>query len=121
MSSFTLSDEQVDRLNGWPRNDPNFRSTFPYAPSNGVGFGDYLKGLETAALAGTTPLALQLDEVGTLTYIGEADPGSATSSAVWRIKRMDESSTNPDLIIKWASGNDNFDKIWDNRLSLSYS
>lgn len=120
MSAFTLSDAQVDRLNGWARNDPNFRSTFPYAPSNGLGFGDYLKGLEDAALAGSTPLALQLDEVGTLTYIGEADPGSVSSAAVWRIKRMDESG-NPELIIKWASGTDSFDKIWDNRLSLSYT
>lgn len=119
MPAFILSDEQVDRLNGWARNDPNFRSTFPYAPSNGQGFGDYLKSLENAALA--LPYALQLDEVGTYTYVGEADPGSATSAAVWRIKRLDESSTNPELIIKWASGNDNFDKIWDNRLSLTYS
>jgi len=118
MAAFTLSDEQVDRLNGWPRNDPNFRSTFPYAPSNGTGFGDYLKGLEDAAMA--APQALQLDEVSTYTYIGEAPPGSATSAAVWRIKRMDESSTNPDLVIKWASGNNNYDKIWDNRLSLTY-
>jgi len=118
MSAFNLSDEQIDRLNGWARNDPNFRSTFPYAPSNGIGFGDYLKGLEDAAMA--LPRALQLDEVGTLTYVGEADPGSATSAAVWRIKRIDESG-NPEVIIKWAGGNDTYNKVWDNRLSLTYS
>ena len=120
MSSFTLSDEQVDRLNGWARNDPNFRSTFPYAPSNGLGFGDYLKGLEDSIVTTTTPLAVQLDEVGSTTYIGEASSGSLTSAAVWRIKRMDESG-DPELIIKWAGGTTNFDKIWDNRLTLVYS
>ena len=64
-------------------------------------------------------LALQLDEVGSTTYIGEAEPGSLTSASLWRIKRIVE--TGPDSEITWADGDSNFDNIWDDRLSLGYS
>ena len=63
-------------------------------------------------------LAIQLDAVGSTTYIGEASPGSITSSAIWRIKRIIE--TGSDSEITWADGNSDFDNIWDNRLSLTY-
>ena len=63
--------------------------------------------------------ALQLDSVGATTYIGEAVPGTITSAALWRIKRMVE--TGPDLVITWADGNENFDNVWDSRAGLSYS
>lgn len=54
-----------------------------------------------------------------MTYIGKADVGSATSSAVWRIARCDiTSGTN---VITYADGNGNFDNVWDDRSSLSYS
>lgn len=69
---------------------------------------------------GSTSLALRVDDVSPITYVGEAATGSATSSAVWRIKKIDETSS-PDVIVTWADGNGNFDNIWDNRLSLSYS
>ena len=56
-------------------------------------------------------------------YIGEAAPGSLTSAAVWRIKRIE--FTNPgvdeDLETLWADGDSQFDNIWDNHLALSYS
>lgn len=55
----------------------------------------------------------------TATYIGETLPGTATSSALWRIKKIDETS-NPTTIL-FADGNDKFDNVWDNRASLSYS
>lgn len=61
-----------------------------------------------------------IDKVGTITYIGEADPGSAEGTAVWRISRFDETN-DPDLEIKWASGTSDFDKIWDDRASYAYS
>jgi hypothetical protein len=76
---------------------------------------------ETEAAEAASPgLALQLDDVGAgVVYIGEALPGSTTSSASWRIKRLTE--TGADLSIEWAGGTADFDKIWDNRLALSYS
>jgi hypothetical protein len=62
----------------------------------------------------------RLDDTSTpnITYVGEAAIGSATGNAVWRIKRIDETTG---VIILWADGNSNFDNIWDNRVGLSYS
>ena len=65
-------------------------------------------------------LDLLLDDTSTanITYVWDATIWSATSSAVWRIKRLDETTG---LSLWWADWNDNFDNIWDNRTSLSYS
>lgn len=52
-------------------------------------------------------------------YIGKADTGTATSAASWRIKRVQE--TGGEVITQYADGNSNFDNVWDNRASLSYS
>ena len=66
------------------------------------------------------PLASQLDQVGgSITYLGEAQPGTITSAASWRIRKIVE--TGPDVAITWADGDEDFDNIWDDRLSLSYS
>ena len=51
-------------------------------------------------------------------YVGDATAGSATSSAVWRIKRLDFTSG---LVTTYADGNTNFDNVYDNRESLIYS
>ena len=63
-----------------------------------------------------------VDRDGTFIYIGEALPGSATSDAVWRVKRVEEIETagEKDYNIIWADGDDNFDKIWDNRTGFTY-
>lgn len=64
-------------------------------------------------------LALRMDEAtATTTYVGEASPATLTSAALWRIKRI---STTSGVVITWADGNNNFDNVWDNRASLSYS
>jgi len=55
-----------------------------------------------------------------VTYRGDALPGVLTSAASWRISRLTMQSDG-DIAIVFADGNDNFDNIWDNRLSLSYS
>lgn len=66
-----------------------------------------------------TPRAKRVDFVSdVLFYLGEADPGTAESSALWRIRKIDTTS---DIVITWADGNNNYDNIWDNRLSLTYS
>ncbi len=51
-------------------------------------------------------------------YKGFAVPGSRTSDAVWAIQKI----TNNKGIYTylWAGGNQNFDKIWDNRATLIY-
>jgi hypothetical protein len=65
----------------------------------------------------STNYTTRIETVGTLTYIGNAAIGSATSSNVWQIKRLET----PGLTKLWADGNDSFDNIWDNYASLSYS
>jgi hypothetical protein len=74
---------------------------------------------ERLIAANPTPYGVRLDEASsTITYVGQAVPGSATSSAVWAIKRLDSTSG---LIVLWADGNANFDNVWDSRAGLSYS
>jgi hypothetical protein len=59
----------------------------------------------------------------TVTYIGWSYPGSNSvtgkADSRWKIKKID-SSSNPTQI-GYAGGEDNYDQIWDNRASLSYS
>lgn len=55
-----------------------------------------------------------------LIYKGEAVVGSATSAAVWRIRRLTIASDD-DVTEEWAGGTAEFDKIWDNRAALAYS
>ncbi len=66
--------------------------------------------------------ALKYEEASsTVTYIGEASFRSSTSSPVWRIKRITYGSAPASITIEWADGDDEFDNVWDNRASLSYS
>lgn len=60
---------------------------------------------------------LRVDEAGTYTYLGDALPGTATSVALWRVRRL----TVADNTIEFADGDDSFDNVWDDRASLTYS
>lgn len=53
-------------------------------------------------------------------YRGEAEPGSSSSGAVWRIRYVVIASDG-DIVTTWADGNSDFDNVWDDRLSLTYS
>jgi hypothetical protein len=82
--------------------------------------GDSLLWDGTNWVTNLTQLTKEVDFVGTTTiYIGEAQPGTATSAASWRISRT--VFTGDDSTKLFADGNSNFDNIWDNRASLSYS
>lgn len=63
-----------------------------------------------------------LDDVTTtsMTYVGTAPIGTATSASAWTIKRIDESGTPTTLIVKWATAGATT-CIWDSRASLTYS
>ncbi|MCH8277960.1 MAG: hypothetical protein IIC12_03405 [Proteobacteria bacterium] len=60
---------------------------------------------------------------GAVLYLGEADPGTAEASATWRIQQITFTNlpTEDDLQVLWADGDNSFDNIWNDRLSLSYS
>ena len=65
--------------------------------------------------------AKQTDFVSdTLIYRGDATVGSATSSPLWRIRKLDI-GPDGDVSETWADGDANFNNIWDDRASLTYS
>lgn len=65
---------------------------------------------------------VRLDDAGSgVTYVGEALPGTAASAASWRVKRITESGTPTDTVVEYADGDADFDNIWNDRASLSYS
>lgn len=66
----------------------------------------------------TQQYTLLIDDEYPVTYIGEAVPGTATSVGEWRIKKIDE--TTSDTTIKYAGGGA-FSQVWDNRASLTYA
>jgi len=55
---------------------------------------------------------------GNYTYIGKSTCGALTSETKWQIKRIDATTG---TVIQWASGNQLFDKEFDERASYTYS
>ena len=65
-------------------------------------------------------LVVKIDEaVAGTTYFGFSKTSSNTALAVWSIKRMVEAAGV--TTITRADGNGQYDNVWDNRASLSYS
>ena len=61
-----------------------------------------------------------MDEASaTVTYVGNAEIGSAESSSVWVIRKLTQ--TGDVFSVEFAEGSASFDKIWDDRASYSYS
>lgn len=54
-------------------------------------------------------------------YVGEAKPGIGTDETGWRIKKITYDVNDNPTQINWADGNTNFDNIWDNRTTYTYS
>ena len=73
--------------------------------------------LQTISFGGKK-YALKMTTVGSIDYVGEADTGTATSSALWRAKKVDNTSG---IIITWADGNANFDNVATDLTTLTYS
>lgn len=66
------------------------------------------------------PFAVRTDEVSSsLTYVGWAVPGTLDAAATWRIMRM--SVTGTVTAIEWADGDEDFNNVWSDRASLTYS
>lgn len=61
-----------------------------------------------------------IDEVSSsVTYLGKAQIGSATSDSSWQIQKISVSGTV--TTIAWADGTDAFTNVWDDRASYTYS
>jgi hypothetical protein len=66
--------------------------------------------------------AQRVDEASaTVFYKAWAAPGSSSADAAWRLQRITLSSTEADATTEWADGNTNYDKIWDDRATYTYS
>ena len=55
----------------------------------------------------------------TILYVGIADVGSSAAASVWQIKKL--TTAGDILTMTFADGNSNYDNIWNNRASLTYS
>ena len=62
-------------------------------------------------------LTTRIVDTGTYKYIGEATPGTPTSAAGWRITRI----INATGEMAPAGNVGDFDQVWDNRASLTYT
>lgn len=64
--------------------------------------------------------ARQTDFVGEdVIYRGEAEAGSPLTSPLWRIRKI--TIVNDDISESWADGNTNFDNVWSDRYTLTYT
>jgi hypothetical protein len=72
--------------------------------------------LQTISFGGFK-FSLRMATVGSVDYIGEAAIGTTTSSASWRVRKVDSTSG---ISITWA-GTGVFDQVWNNYASLTYS
>lgn len=69
-------------------------------------------------------LATNVDDEGTLIYIGDAAAGTLSSAASWRVKRITitvDGGGRDDTVTEFADGDALFDNVYDDRASLSYS
>ena len=72
-------------------------------------------------------LATEVDDLGgspQIIYVGNAQPGTVTSAASWRVQRVTvttDGGGNDDVSVQWADGNNQYDNVWDNRAALAYS
>ena len=79
-------------------------------------------GQQGPAAESTLPLASRVDFVGdTLIYRAKANPGTLDATNGWRIEEITFVGPDEDVEIRWAGGNANFDKVWDDRATFLYS
>lgn len=71
---------------------------------------------------------LAYDGSNNLQYVGIADIGSASAAAVWQIRKLLYDGSNNLTDVQWAATTVGtgptlalYNKIWDNRASLTYS
>lgn len=55
-----------------------------------------------------------------LAYVGKAVPGTVTSAASWQVKKLVFDASG-DVTTTFADGDSDFNNVWDNRASLTYS
>lgn len=95
--------------------DGNVIEMSEHGRAGGVSTG---QGFKNVAIVGESVRVVNNSGDANITYIGRAIIGSSTSDPVWQMKKVDNNSGTS---VTWADGNDDYDNIWDNRESVSYS
>ncbi len=70
------------------------------------------------ALVKAKELQIRYEKTGNVGYLGKAAFGVLTSDATWQVRKIDFSSG---VVMTAADGDANFDNVWDDRASLTYS
>lgn len=63
-------------------------------------------------------MATKVTVSGNYTYVAVSAPGTAQSSALWQVQKVD---TTTGTVITWADGNANFDNVATDLTALTYS
>lgn len=96
------------------RNDAQVSRTSANADYSAIAVDDVGRPIVASAAYST-----RIDEaLPTVTYIGTALCGSATNAAVWQIKKIDSAIGTS---ITFADGDPQFNNIWNDRATLTYS
>jgi hypothetical protein len=72
-------------------------------------------------LSARTKQRIAYDSSSNPEYIGTAPPNALTSESKWQIKKLTYNANNLVTQIDFAGGTTNFDKVWDNRTTYTYS
>lgn len=101
----------------------NTKGVSIYGTPDGVNVYQLAVGANGELLTGGSTSVTRVDDTTTanVTYIGKAvltGSAIATSSAVWQVQKVDETTG---TVVTWADGNNKYDNIWDNRASLTYN
>ena len=64
---------------------------------------------------------IEYDANNNAIYIGRAQPGTASSAASWQISKMTYDANNNMTLLAWAGGSDNFEFVWNDRATYTYS
>lgn len=63
-------------------------------------------------------MAVKMTEVGDVTYIAIARPGTSEATDKWQVKKLDQSAG---LVITWADGDADFNNVATDLTALTYS
>lgn len=85
---------------------------------NGTNYDRWDGSVSTSPASANNVIMREKSTDADIIYIGEATNATATSAASWKITRLD---LNTLLDVTYADGNLNYDNIWDNRESLTYT
>ena len=70
---------------------------------------------------GSYTIAIDYNASNNPVYIGKSNPGSTKGDSLWQIRKITYNASNNPIDVQWANGVCSFDKIWDNRVSYTYS